>query len=420
MEYQNIDAERASLGSMLISKEALSGSLEIMKPEDYYSVAHQLIYRAIIELAKKNKAVDLITLAEELQNRKELIKIGGVQYLVKIVNSVPAWQNIEYYNEIIKKKSNQRKIWRILEETKVGKIEIEEAMEKISALPIPKIEEEDLKTLLYNTIKVSSQGVTYNFEINQFNKYLGGVDKGELITIGGFTSMGKSDLAIQLMINFAWGKETRVLYLSLEMTPLEIARRLLANLNRKNLMDFRKGKFEEGERKALEEVANSVGDYWNLNIKKVFNISDIKKYIHMYNPEIVFVDYLQNLEREGTQTNYQKVTENIKDLQSLTLEKEIVTFVISQLARNKESVRRPRLSDLRDSGRIEECSNIVLFVHWEDRLKEKVEIRTGEEDELPEELEIIISKNRDGTIGQFSLDFYPEFCKITEPTLYFH
>lgn len=412
MEFQNIDAEKASLGSMLLSPEALSASLEIMEPEDYFSNSHQAIYRAILELVKRDRIVDFVTLSEELQGRKELIKTGGTEYLTKIMASVPAWQNIEYYNEIIKKKSNQRKIWNILEEAKTGKIELEGAVEQISSLPVIKVKEEDLKTLLRDTLKVSAEGVAHRFEMGHFNKYLGGIDKGEIITIGGFTSQGKTDLAIQLAIDFAWEKETKVLYLSSEMTSLEIARRLLSNLMPKNIMDFRKGDFEEGDREALESIANSVGDYWNLNIKKVFDMSDIREYIHVYNPEIVFIDYLQNLDRKGAQTDYQKVTGNIKDLQTITLGREITTFVVSQLSRSKNVTRKPKLSDLRDSGRIEECSNIVIFVYWEERLKEKIEMRTG--GESPEKMEILIAKNRDGTIGRFSLDFYPEYCKIQE------
>jgi replicative DNA helicase len=207
-------------------------------------------------------------------------------------------------------------------------------------------------------------------------------------------------------------EEKKILYLSSEMTALEISRRLLSNLMPKNIMDFRKGRFDKGDREALDSIATIVGDHWNLNIKKVFDMEDIRKYIQKYNPEIVFMDYLQNLDRKKAQTDYQKVTGNIKDLQAITLGKEISTFVVSQLSRVKNLVRKPRLSDLRDSGRIEEVSNIVLFVYWEERMQQKVEMREG--GESPEKLEIIIAKNRDGTIGGFKLDFYPEYCQAKE------
>jgi replicative DNA helicase len=110
------------------------------------------------------------------------------------------------------------------------------------------------------------------------------------------------------------------------------------------------------------------------------------------------------------------VSNNIKDLQGITLDKEIVTFVVSQLSRNKERIRPPRMTDLRDSGRIEEVSNIVMLIYWENRLKEKIKTRKG--GESAEEIEIRITKNRDGTIGNIQLEFYPEYSKIREEEKY--
>lgn len=410
---RNISAEQASLGSMLLSPEAVYASVESLEPNDYYKTSHSRIYQIILELFNKNIAVDLVTLTEELQNKNELIDIGGITYLTQLINSVPTPENIEFYNQIIKKKSNQRKILFILEELKLEKIDTQEALEKISLIPVIEIKEESLKTLLKNTLKISAEGVAHRFKIEYLNKYLGGVDKGEIVTIGGFTSQGKTSFAIQLAIDFIdVDEEKKILYLSSEMTALEISRRLLSNLMPKNIMDFRKGRFDEGDREALDSIATIVGDHWNLNIKKVFDMEDIRKYIQKYNPEIVFMDYLQNLDRKKALTDYQKVTGNIKDLQAITLGKEISTFVVSQLSRVKNLVRKPRLSDLRDSGRIEEVSNIVLFVYWEERMQQKVEMREG--GESPEKLEIIIAKNRDGTIGKFKLDFYPEYCQAKE------
>jgi len=409
----NISAEQASLGSMILSPGAVHDSAESLEPNDYYKASHSKIYQTILNLFNKNEAVDLVTLSEELNNRNELMDIGGITYLTQLVNSVPTPENIEFYNQIIRKKSNQRKILVILEKLKIGGLDTQGALREISLIPVIELKEENLKTLLKNTLKISARGVAHRFKIGYLNRYLGGVDKGEIITIGGFTSQGKTSFAIQLAIDFIdIYEEKRVLYLSSEMTSLEISRRLLSNLMPKNIMDFRKGRFDEGEEEALDSIATIVGDHWNLNIKKVFDTKDIGKYIHKYNPEIVFMDYLQNLDRKGAQTDYQKVTGNIKDLQTITLSREITTFVLSQLSRSKDSTRKPRLSDLRDSGRIEEVSNIVLFVYWKERMQQKVKMRNG--GESPEELEIIIAKNRDGTIGGKMLDFYPEYCQIKE------
>ena len=412
---KSVQAEKAILGSCLIDKTSADVAVNL-EYDDFYSTAHQEIFKSISNLIKRNTAIDLITLTEQLKNENKLESIGGVSYLTLLMNTVPVAANVEYYIKIVKQKSNQRKIFTILENVKSGKLDIQKGLNEISQIQIYETPEEDLKTLLKNTILTSDKGVAYKFKIPKLNKYLGGVDKGELITIGGFTSQGKSSFVCQLAIDFAGHSKKRVLYCSSEMTPMELSRRILSNEMDKNIMDFRSGYFQQGEKEAMTKVAETIGDEWNLNIKKVSTIEDIRKYINKYDPEIVFIDYLQNLDRRGARSDYERVSNNIKDLQGITLDKEIVTFVVSQLSRNKERIRPPRMTDLRDSGRIEEVSNIVMLIYWENRLKEKTEIRKG--GEPAEEIEIRITKNRDGTIGNIELEFYPEYSKIKEEEKY--
>ncbi len=410
MQLYNLQAEKAIIGSCLIDRTNIDKALEYLTSDDFYSTNHKIIFYSMTKLIEKGIIPDLITVSDFLKNKNKLETIGGYTYLTALINSVPINQNVEAYSKIIKEKSKQRKIYEILETLKEGKITIEESLNKISALPI-EVNEENLKLIFKNAIIMSTKGTAHQFKLSGLNRYLGGVDKGELITIGGFTSQGKTSLALSLSVDFA-DSGKNVLYLTSEMSVYETARRILANLLPKNIMDLRKGYIQENEMKALNDIAEMAGDNWKLNIKKVFNMEDINKYIRRYNPEIVFVDYLQNLDRKGARSDYERVTGNIKDLQGITLRNEITTFVLSQLSRNKEQVREPKLSDLRDSGRIEEVSNIVLFVYWEDRLKEKVEIRKG--GEPPETLKIKIGKNRDGTVGGIDFAFWPEYCRVKE------
>ena len=411
---KSVQAEKAILGSCLIDKTSVDLVIGNLKKDDFYSTAHQEIFKSMSALIKENTAIDIILLTEQLKNENKLESIGGISYLTLLMDTVPVAANTEHYIKIVKQKSNQRKIFTILENVKSDKIEIQKGLDEISQIQIYETPEEDLKTLLKNTILTSDKGVAYKFKIPKLNKYLGGIDKGELITIGGFTSSGKSSLVVQLAIDFAGHSKKRVLYCSSEMTPMELSRRILSNEMSKNIMEFRSGYFQEGEKEAMIKVAETIGDEWNLNIKKVSTVEDITKYIRKYNPEIVFVDYLQNLDRRGARSDYERVSNNIKDLQGITLSKEITTFVVSQLSRNKETVRPPKMTDLRDSGRIEEVSNIVMMIYWESRLKEKNDTRKG--GEPAEEIEIRITKNRDGTIGNIKLQFYPEYSKIVEET----
>jgi len=411
----NIQAEQSALGSMLSDKEALMATINSLKPEDFYSEKHQIIYGSILGLFNKNQAVDLVTLSEELKKKKRLEKVGGITYLTNIINSVPTSANIRIYNQIVKEKAVLRntifqlnKMRDLCFEDKDPKL-ILEKVQNIAVKILPEEEEKSLGELLKHTLISSSRGVKYRFKLESINKVLGGVDICETITIGGYTSQGKTSLALQLCKDFC-EQGLRVLYCTSEMSEIETARRLLTNLQEKNIMDFRKGIFTENEKESLSELADLMVHTWKLEIKTVFSMADIKKCVYKYEPDILFIDYLQNLSRKEDKNDYQKVTHDMQDIQILTRDKEITTFVLSQLSRNKEDIRKPRLSDLRDSGAIEEKSNIVLFVYWEDRLKQQVMPRTG--NEPPEKMEIIIAKNRDGTIGTVYLDYYPEFCKL--------
>lgn len=413
----NIQSEQASLGSMLLDKEAVMATIDFLKPEDFFRKQHQNIYICILDLLNKNQAVDLVTVTNELHKKKMLEKVGAVTYLTNIINSVPTAANIRHYNQIVKEKAILRntiiqlnKIHDLCFEDKDPKL-ILEKVQNIAAKILPEEEEKSLGELLKHTLISSSQGVKHRFKLESINKVLGGVDICETITIGGYTSQGKTSLALQLCKDFC-EQRLKVLYCTSEMSDKETARRLLANLQEKNIMDFRKGLFAAKEKESLQELADLMVQTWKLQIKKVFSMTDIKKYVYKYEPDILFIDYLQNLSRKEDKNDYQKVTHDMQDIQILTRDKEITTFVLSQLSRNKEDIRKPRLSDLRDSGAIEEKSNIVLFVYWKDRLKQEVKPRTG--NEPPEKMEIIIAKNRDGTIGTVLLDYYPEFCKLAD------
>jgi len=412
MKLYDLETERAALGAMIISKEALCDSIETLTPQDFYFTKHQLIFKAIKELFNNNINADYLAIRNILEKEGTLSKVGE-NYIIELVASVPCVENIEYYNTVIKEKSYQRTVYGILENIRNDKMSLDEGVTKIENLSRNEVKEESFSAILENTLRDSMAGVKHRFRKETLAHYLGGVDNGELITVGGYTSQGKSTFGIQLAIDFAQDGK-KVLYLSSEMSEIEVGRRILSNLNKKNIMDFRKGRFEEGEKEAFEniiEIISKISGKWEMNIRKVYNVSDICRYVRKYNPEIVFVDYLQNLEADHNYSDYQKATYNIKELQKLALAQNITIFALSQLSRTKE-VRKPKLADLRDSGRIEECSNIVILLYWENRLKEKVEQRMG--GEPPEVLEVGIAKNRDGTIGRTYLDFYPEYCRLED------
>jgi replicative DNA helicase len=406
--FYNNEAEQATLGSCLLNKEALLTTIENLEVGDFYNIANVCIYKNMLELFHDNVSVDVVSLTDKLDHM--LSHVGGVSYLMRLMDSVPNIQNIETYNQIVKKKSQQRKIWKILNNVKDGKIELDEAQNKIEDIPNIKVNEATFKDTLHNTLDNSLLGTAYKYKMEELNRYLGGIDKGELCSIGGWTSQGKSSMAIQLAIDFAT-QHKRVLYLTSEMTPIEACRRILANLEEKSVTDLRKGLISEEERSSLDTTAKYISENWDFNVKKVMSVDDMRKYVRKYTPEIIFIDYLQNL---ASNFDYISISKDIKDIQNLTLNEELATFCVSQFNRNKdERVREPRLTDLRGSGRIEECSNQVIFLYWRDRLLQQNEERFGGEE--PEELLTIFAKNRDGSIGKKMLNFYPEYCKVQSP-----
>ncbi|MCK4576819.1 hypothetical protein KAU34_10455 [candidate division WOR-3 bacterium] len=408
---QEINAEQACLGSCLLDETAFSITVETLVQRDFYKTEHQCIFGYMLDLLKQGVSLDLITLTSSLKFDNNLEAIGGVTYLTQLINAVPTPKNVEHYIALIQKASLKRAQRRLLSDVESGKLEIDNALAKLEALNQINIKEETLQMLLEKTLMEVTKGTEFTFGIDGLNKHIGGLDRGELLTIGGWTSQCKSVLGMQMAINQC--KEGKnVLFLSTEMTPQEVSRRLLGNLELIPIMRIRKNELTDEETNRMKARAKEISGAWKLNIKKVFSMDDASKYIRKYKPDFLVFDYLQNL---GEQ-DYASTSRNIIELQRLTLQNMLGTVCLSQFNRNNEEIREPRLSDLRQSGRIEECSNIVLLLYWKERLQMINPERYGGEE--PEEIKLLISKNRDGTIGRIGVNLYAEYARIEQiPTM---
>lgn len=417
---KSIETEMAVLGSMLTDVEDAHTGLEHLRMKDFYSDKHKVIFSSMKALLKEGINIDHLTLQYLLKKKEKLEDIGGVSYITDLTSTIPISGRVIDYCNILKQTTYERDVYMLLQKYKEGDIKFEDLRATLLDYPSLEKQEEDLslEELFLATLKRSSEGVAYKFDILDLNKLLGGVDNGETIVIGGYTSQGKTMFALQLAIGFA-DQGLNVLYCTSEMTTLETARRILSNMTKVNVMDFRKGNIDDITKQKIESAGKTLGENWKVTIRTVLYTSDIRYLILKYNPDIIFVDHLQNMDtHERGLTDYQRVTSNMSKLQSMALESRKVMFVLSQLKRRKEDgqVAQPKLSDLRDSGAIEEKSNMVLFVYWKKRLQEKVTPRLG--GEPPEEIEIIVSKNRDGVVGRCILYFYPEYCRIESPPDY--
>ena len=403
--YKDISAEQACLGCCLLDADALMIAFESLAVSDFYKDDHKTIYKIMLETVGESGGMDLIILTHALQEKKLLEEIGGIVYLTHLVNSVPTVANIQHYVNLVFKCSQNMKIWEIIGKVKSNKMTLDKAVDKIQGMPLSDVKEETLQMLLEKTLSDVVKGTEFAFGVDSLNKHIGGLDTGELLTIGGWTSQCKSVMGMQMAINQC-KQEKRVLFLSTEMTPQEVSRRLLGNLEMIPIMRIRKNQLTDEEHNRLKLRAKEISSTWELNIKKVFSMDDTKKYVRKYNPDFLVFDYLQNL---GDQ-DYMSTSQNILELQRLTLQNSLGTVCLSQFNRNNEEVREPRLSDLRQSGRIEEVSNIVLLLFWEDQLRRINTERFGGEE--PTEIKILISKNRDGTLGRIGANLYPEYARI--------
>ena len=407
-EYYNLSCEQATLGSCIIDNDAFITTVETVPPTSFYKKEHGIIYQAMLEMLKDNIGVDLVTITVKLNDKNLLEAVGGVTYLTNLINAVPTSKNINHYNQVIVATALRRKQRTLLSDVESGKIDIEAAMTALEKIPVAGVSEETFQAVLESAFTRSLKGTDFKFKIGALNKYLGGLDKGELLTIGGYTSQAKSGLGVQMAINQAV-KGRRVLFLSTEMLVPEVGRRILGNQCGINITNMRRGLMTPDETAYAKETTKIIGQDWKINIKKIYSIDDVFKYVRKYKPEILFLDYIQNLSGES---DYKTITQNMKLLQSITFQNEISTVCISQLNRNKEEIREPRLTDLRDSGRLEECSNMVIFLYWKERLQLKNKQRMG--GEPPEQIEIIVGKNRDGACGRFMINFYPEYARFED------
>jgi replicative DNA helicase len=249
------------------------------------------------------------------------------------------------------------------------------------------------------------EGTEFHFSLSELNRHTGGLARGELLLVGGFTAQGKSSLCLQMAVDLAeQGK--RVLFCSSEMSEFEMARRVLGSYSGIRILDLRRAEVDGEGIEKLRSVTETL-ESLQIAITLITNVGQVKRAIIGYKPEVVFIDHLHNLQGKG-RNPYEKTTQNIKDLKEIALTEKIGMVVASQLHRPQDDkLRPPRISDLRESGTIEETANAIILLYWKNQ-------RENEEISETEEMEIRLVKNRDGRTGRFSVIFEPELCRFRD------
>jgi len=427
---QNIDAEKSTLGSMLLEKEAILSAMEILRPEDFYREAHRHIFQAASSLSSRGEPVDLVTVAEELQQRNLLEQVGGASYLASLANCVPTAANVKHYAKIVEEKAILRAL--ISASTRVAQmgydanLEVEtildEAEKAIFAITNKRNTEGfvSLRSILieaFNRIedlyskKGGITGVPTGFA--DLDRITSGWQPSDLIIIAARPSMGKTTFTLNLAQQAAVDMKVPVIYFSLEMSKEQLAQKLLCAQAGVDSQRLRTGQLVESDWPKLSYALGRLSET-NMYIDDTASISvmEIRAKARRIKAEqkalgLIVIDYLQLMQsRTRSENRQQEVAEISRSLKALARELAVPVIACSQLSRAVEqrAQKVPSLADLRESGSLEQDADIVAFLYRDDYYNPDSEKRNI--------TELIIAKHRNGPTGSIELYFEKEHSKF--------
>ena len=431
---QSIEAEVCVLGSMILDAGTIDIVVQICQEDYFHRPAHQLIYQAIVDMRQANKPIELVLLKEELQSRKQLEQIGGTDYLVEIVEGVPNAANAEYYARIVRDKALLRDLIvagnEIIRQAYDAQDEapevIEEAEQKVFKIATRQIGDEavPLSSLLEQTFEmleaseghvITGLGTGYPL----LDELTSGLQPGEMIILAGRPSMGKTSMVLNMAEHMAVRDRNPVAVFSMEMSREQLAMRMLSAHARFNLRQMRRGSISPEKWTSLKMAADDlqqapiyIDDSPLLTVLQLRSKARRLKSAH--DIKCVFVDYLQLMTyRGGAKSLYEQTTEMSRGIKALARELKIPVVCAAQLNRGPEgrTGHRPRMSDLRESGSIEQDADVVMLLHNEDYYHRGESLEVYEPKNVTE---LIIAKQRNGPIDMVPFTFIPE-CTRFEP-----
>ena len=421
---QEIESEKALLGSIMLKPEALNEVIDIVSTASFYVEKHRMILESMLDLYTKNEPIDLLSLSTKLKDKKRLDQVGGGSYLAELVNGVHSASNIKHYAKIVQKKSMMRNLIAAAEHISDLGYDDSQDLEEILDQAEKKLYEITASPTLnkFTPIRQSLgeawerldrltksdgelRGVRSGFE--GLDNMLAGFQKSDLIILAARPSMGKTALALDIARQAATQYGTPVGIFSLEMSSQQLVDRMLAAQSRVDAWKLRTGKLRADEefnkiRDALDVLSSApiyIDDQPANNILKMRSVA--RRLKHEHGLGLIIVDYLQLMLPSTSRiadSQYQQITEISRSLKTMARELDVPVLALSQLSRAVEQRRgRPRLSDLRDSGSIEQDADVVMFIHRDDKYNEN--------SEKPNIAEILIEKHRNGPTGKVELYF---------------
>jgi len=425
----SIEAEQSVLGSMILDKVAIGEAIEVLKTDDFYRDTHKTIYDAIVDLYQKDSAVDIVTLSEKLKANNQLDLVGGITYVTELSGSVITTSNVSSYIGIVKNKSTLRRLIRASNEIIDESYNNQDSVEDIVGIAEKKIFDiasnretsdfEPMSAVLergFNEIeklfinKGMTTGVPSGF--NDLDAKTSGFQRGDMVLIAARPSMGKTTFALNIAENAALRSGKRVAIFSLEMSKEQLAYKLLCSEAHVDMLRLRTGNLDEKDWENLARASGPLGsskifidDTAGITVMEMRSKCRRLKIEHGI--DLIIIDYLQLMAgSKGNESRQQEVSEISRSIKAIAKEMQCPVIALSQLSRAPEqrADHRPMLSDLRESGSIEQDADLVMFLYRDEYYDKETEDKNM--------AECIIAKQRNGPVGTIKLAWLGQFSKF--------
>ena len=431
------EAERAVLGGLMLETHRFDTVIQVIKENDFDGKDHQIIFQSMSELVEENKPLDPLTVSEKLDNKNSLNKVGGKDYLIELATSTPSAANLEAYAEIIRQRSITRKLMKANSDISElisnpqgqdGASLLDKAESMIFALNEESSQDNDtLKSMqrlvpdsldrLYELSNNPDGLIGSSSGFKDLDRNLQGLQNGDLLVVAGRPSMGKTAFAMNIAENILCNEDNEgsVLIFSLEMPAESLTTRMLASMTKINQQDVRSGNLKDDQMKELFKQSEKLKQLplW-IDDSSILSPMELRaKARRLARSEknglsLIVVDYLQLMQLPlSTENRVNQISEISRSLKSLAKELNVPVIAISQLNRavDQRPSKRPIMSDLRDSGAIEQDADVILFIYRE-------EVYDSEKEGVEGKAEVIIGKQRNGPIGTINLTFLKAFTRF--------
>jgi len=425
----SVEAEQSVIGSMIMDREAIVVASEIITGDDFYSKQYGVLFDTMVELNNEGKPVDVVTLQDKLKEKEVPPEVSSLEFIVELVNAVPTSANIKYYANIVAEKATLRKLIKLNEEIAntcyMGKESLEYILEDTEKRVFDLVQRRNtgefvpIREVVMNAMDKIEKASRNNGVVTgiptgfiDLDYRTAGMQPSDLVLIAARPSMGKTAFVLNIAQHVAFKQNQTVAIFSLEMSKEQLVNRLFALESQVDSQNIRTGQLNDTEWEKLIETAGVIGKS-NLIIDDTPGISiaelrsKCRKYKLEHNLSMIIIDYLQLMSGSGkSDSRQQEISDISRSLKAIARELSVPVLALSQLSRAVEQRpdHRPMLSDLRESGAIEQDADVVMFIYRDDYYNHDTDKK--------DIAEIIIAKQRNGPIGTIELAWIPKYTKF--------